>query len=698
MDGLERLERFRLHGDHGEFDHLVRLYAPLVYGVCRRRLNNHADAEDAVQEVFLALLRNADRVTTHLGAWLHRTACNVAVSHVRGRASQRRTESVYVQLARPACDCNDVDLLRLVDECLAQMPEQECELILETQVRRIPQRVIAERRGVSQQAVAKQLARSLDRLRGAVRERGVAVSGAALVAALLGSSSTTAVSAVAIVSTSAVSQAIVTSTPWLSTAASLKLAGTVAIGVALLTLPARSPIETRRQEAPIARVAEASPAIVAQLPSPAIEQAPPSPIEAAAASLPSPKQATSSRRSTVRNESLPPANAPASVPRTVARTQPQPTGGGSVPNQLPMSNRRAGPPVFEPLARPQTRQVVVESPPAASSGRTTPERREVLADRSPRPRGAAIDPPANRPSSVAVAPSAPKDDSPATPTDPTSPPDQDGPIAPTPPKQVVDVKPDANGAVTGTFDRPPIEPWRPIHAPPWQDPKGVVSVTTGVQGKPHPNGFVHGVGDSGHNPILISATGSAWTPAPHDSYVGQGLSKVGHHAVNDSLSFDPRVLNSPDTGFIPPLDARPAAGTVAILGIYGDDSWSPGPPALTVGMNWMPPDGTLASPGYASAPIVAIAALGDSSSIGLAVMREDPGRVIAPPPFSFGAAQQDVADFGMMPQMYRAVGHEQLALALSAEATLVPEPAAWQLGLAAVAIAAIFFALRSRVI
>ncbi len=85
-------------GDRGAFEVLYNLHASRVFNLAWRMLGNDADAEDALQEVFLQAYR---RMGTYkgeaaLGTWLYRLAVNQCLDRLRSRAGheQRKTESL----------------------------------------------------------------------------------------------------------------------------------------------------------------------------------------------------------------------------------------------------------------------------------------------------------------------------------------------------------------------------------------------------------------------------------------------------------------------------------------------------------------------------------------------------------------------------------------------------------------------------
>src|SRR5215510_3336415 len=75
----ELLRRFVTSSDSAAFELIVRRHADAVWAACRRMLTR-ADAEDAFQATFLALIRKAKQIRTAcVGGWLHRVAVNASL-------------------------------------------------------------------------------------------------------------------------------------------------------------------------------------------------------------------------------------------------------------------------------------------------------------------------------------------------------------------------------------------------------------------------------------------------------------------------------------------------------------------------------------------------------------------------------------------------------------------------------------------
>ena len=83
------IERCR-QGDLGAFEEIYRAHSRKIYGVLIRMLGNQADAEDMLQDVFLAAHRKLEsfRGESALGTWLYRLAVNLCLDYLRSRTGR----------------------------------------------------------------------------------------------------------------------------------------------------------------------------------------------------------------------------------------------------------------------------------------------------------------------------------------------------------------------------------------------------------------------------------------------------------------------------------------------------------------------------------------------------------------------------------------------------------------------------------
>ena len=84
----ELLECFVSRQESAALEALVRRHGQMVWGVCRRVLRNHHDAEDAFQATFLVLVPKAASVRPRemVGNWLYGVAQQTAL---KARATAR---------------------------------------------------------------------------------------------------------------------------------------------------------------------------------------------------------------------------------------------------------------------------------------------------------------------------------------------------------------------------------------------------------------------------------------------------------------------------------------------------------------------------------------------------------------------------------------------------------------------------------
>lgn len=170
----ERLLRWVTQRDEDALRSLMDAWLPLVRTVCRRVLGRHDLVEDAVQETFLTLAREADHIHGHIGSWLYRTALNHAIDLRRSEQARSRRE---VHVGREQHQCEDFQAPAehefLLEECLGELDPAQRAVIHAYYFEGASQYAIAERCGVSQVAIKKRIDRALMTLRLKLVRRGI---------------------------------------------------------------------------------------------------------------------------------------------------------------------------------------------------------------------------------------------------------------------------------------------------------------------------------------------------------------------------------------------------------------------------------------------------------------------------------------------------------------------------------------------
>ena len=182
------LEDYINRRDEAAFADLVWRHGPMVWGVCRRLLCNHHDAEDAFQATFLVLVRKATSIVPRemVANWLYGVAHQTALKARATAATRKSRERQVATMPEPAVPEHDLrhDLQPLLDQELSRLPNKYRSVLVLCDLEGTTRKEAARQLGLPEGTVAGQLARARTMLTKRMARHGLAVSSGALTAML----------------------------------------------------------------------------------------------------------------------------------------------------------------------------------------------------------------------------------------------------------------------------------------------------------------------------------------------------------------------------------------------------------------------------------------------------------------------------------------------------------------------------------
>ncbi len=182
------LSRFVERRDEDAFAALIKRHGSMVWGVCRRLLTSHHDAEDAFQATFLVLVRKAAKVSPRerVANWLYGVAYMTAHRGKVAAARARRRERLAATIPEPAVVEPKLwdDLQPLLDEELSRLPNTYREIIVLSDLEDKTRKEVARQLNLPEGTVASRLARARAMLAKQLARHRLAVSGGTLAAVL----------------------------------------------------------------------------------------------------------------------------------------------------------------------------------------------------------------------------------------------------------------------------------------------------------------------------------------------------------------------------------------------------------------------------------------------------------------------------------------------------------------------------------
>ena len=182
-DDAALLEALRA-GDDAAYEFLVRDRGPRMLAVARRLLRIEQDAQDALQEAFLAAFNALDgfRGGARLSTWLHRIVVNACLMKIRSRKqkAEEPIESFLPQfledghhVTRPAEWQQPAEALverrevrEFVRSCIDRLPESHRTVLILRDIEDLDTAETAQMLGIEEGAVKTRLHRARQALRG----------------------------------------------------------------------------------------------------------------------------------------------------------------------------------------------------------------------------------------------------------------------------------------------------------------------------------------------------------------------------------------------------------------------------------------------------------------------------------------------------------------------------------------------------
>jgi RNA polymerase sigma factor (sigma-70 family) len=191
MDDWKLLNDYVTKNSEEAFRALVERYAGMVYHAALRQTGDTYVAEDAAQDVFIALAQKADRIPRQatLYGWLFRATRFAVLNQVRKNVNRERREQ-KVLVMQTTIESNEADSIREritphLNDALEKLSASDREMLMIRFFGNQSHKDVAAALGVSEETARKRISRAIERLRVIFARRGVVGSSVALTAAFV---------------------------------------------------------------------------------------------------------------------------------------------------------------------------------------------------------------------------------------------------------------------------------------------------------------------------------------------------------------------------------------------------------------------------------------------------------------------------------------------------------------------------------
>lgn len=156
--------------DDATLHQLYERFGYLVYRRCRALLGQHADAEDAMHEVFVRAHRHEPNLAEGPLAWLYTVATSVCIDFARKRGRAQPTDPETLARVDPRVVAVDGDRQALLGRALRELDETVCQVGLLHHLGGLTQDEVGAQLKLSRRTVGKKLQHFDEALRGWANE------------------------------------------------------------------------------------------------------------------------------------------------------------------------------------------------------------------------------------------------------------------------------------------------------------------------------------------------------------------------------------------------------------------------------------------------------------------------------------------------------------------------------------------------
>lgn len=141
-----------------------------LLGYVKSKVRSREDAEDIVQNVFIKISANIDKLAddVKLKNWLFTITRNTVIDYYRVNANKRKV-AVADEIDEHVFDARDPDPTKGLDQCMNSMinllPDEYRDIIIESEIKGVKQKDLADKYGIAYPSMRSRVQRGRERLK-----------------------------------------------------------------------------------------------------------------------------------------------------------------------------------------------------------------------------------------------------------------------------------------------------------------------------------------------------------------------------------------------------------------------------------------------------------------------------------------------------------------------------------------------------